>query len=154
MKQNTTARKSDAENANGIQLANEEKETEQKFLVVSMKKEQEQIKDVPITEEFYPTEQGKIEQVKPQPTIEEIKRKNEILRRLTAKYDVLQEKRQRVENFEISHDQDTASVTVSDATGEVFESNSPKTIGKLIEFWKEEFNSALLELEKEIRLNA
>ena len=39
MKQNTTARKSDAENANGIQLANEEKETEQKFLVVSMKSE-------------------------------------------------------------------------------------------------------------------
>ena len=45
-----------------------------------------------------------------------------------------------MENFKISHDTDTASVTVSDATGEVFESNSPKTIGKLIEFWTEEFN--------------
>lgn len=100
------------------------------------------------------------EEVKPvettvtQLTIEDIKRKNEVLRRLTAKYDLLQDKRRRVENFAISHDQDTASVTVSDATGEVFESNSPKTINKLIEFWKEEFNSALSEVEKEIRENA
>ena len=70
-------------------------------------------------------------------TIDEIKRKNEVLRRLTAKYDTLQDKRRRVENFKISHDTDTATVTVSDATGEVFESNSPKTIGKLIEFWQE-----------------
>lgn len=101
------------------------------------------------TNEVKPTEQ-----VKTILTIDEIKRKNEVLRRLTAKYDLLQDKRRRVENFAISHDQDTASVTVSDATGEVFESNSPKTINKLIEFWKEEFNSALSEVEKEIRENA
>lgn len=85
------------------------------------------------------------------PTIEEIKRKNEVLRRLTERYDSLQDKRRRVENFHISHDRDTATVTVEDASGEVFESNSPKTIGKLIDFWKEEFNSALADLEKEIR---
>ena len=107
------------------------------------------VKSEETTNEVKPTEQ-----VKTILTIDEIKRKNEVLRRLTAKYDLLQDKRRRVENFAISHDQDTASVTVSDATGEVFESNSPKTINKLIEFWKEEFNSALSEVEKEIRENA
>ena len=105
--------------------------------------------------EVKPAEEVKpVETTVTQLTIEDIKRKNEVLRRLTAKYDLLQDKRRRVENFAISHDQDTASVTVSDATGEVFESNSPKTINKLIEFWKEEFNSALSEVEKEIRENA
>ena len=87
-------------------------------------------------------------------SIDEIKRKNEVLSRLTAKYDLLTEKRRRVENFEISHDRDTASLTVEDANGEVFESNSPKTIAKLIEFWKEEFNTVLAEVEKEIRETA
>lgn len=99
------------------------------------------------------TETPKIEEHKA-PTIEEIKRKNEVLRRLTERYDSLQDKRRRVENFHISHDRDTATVTVEDASGEVFESNSPKTIGKLIDFWKEEFNAALTELEKEIRETA
>lgn len=153
MKQNTVARASDAENATGIQLS---KTNDERFLVVAMKPQEEETeKDkTQQVEELKPAEQLPIETAKPLLTIEEIKRKNEVLRRLTAKYDALQGKRERVENFEISHDQDTASVTVSDATGEVFESNSPKTIGKLIEFWKDEFNTAISEIEKEIRMNA
>ena len=147
MNQNTTARKSDAKNADGILS----KVNDDRILVVSMKPEQA---EVPNAEKLKLSEQEPTEKAKSILTIEEIKRKNEVLRRLTAKYDALQEKRERVENFEISHDQDTASVTVSDATGEVFESNSPKTIGKLVEFWKEEFSTALIELEKEIRQNA
>jgi len=84
-------------------------------------------------------------------SIEDIKRKSEVLSRLTVKWDALNEKRKRVENFAISHDGDTAAVRVFDASGEVFESNSPKTIGKLIEFWKEEFSDTLEKVEKEMR---
>ena len=84
-------------------------------------------------------------------SIEEIKRKSEVLSRLSVKWDSLNEKRRRVEDFAISHDGDTAAVRVKDANGEVFESNSPKTIGKLIEFWKEEFAEAINSVEKEMR---
>lgn len=84
-------------------------------------------------------------------TIEDIKRKSEVLTRLSKKYDDLQEKRKRVENFQISHDTDSASVQVYDANGEAFESHSPKTIGKLIQFWMEEFTEAIAETEKKMR---
>ena len=88
---------------------------------------------------------------KPVQSIEDIKRKSEVLSRLTVKWDTLAEKRRRVENFAISHDGDTASAIVRDSQGEVFESNSPKTIGKLIEFWKAEFSEAIANVEKEMR---
>jgi len=73
------------------------------------------------------------------------------LSRLSVKWDSLAEKRRRVENFAISHDGDTASAIIRDAQGEVFESNSPKTIGQLIEFWKAEFSEAIANVEKEMR---
>ena len=92
-----------------------------------------------------------IAETKPVQSIEEIKRKSEVLSRLSVKWDSLNEKRRRVEDFAISHDGDTASVRVRDAQGELFESNSPKTIGKLIEFWKEEFSEAIAGVEKEMR---
>ena len=92
-----------------------------------------------------------IAEPKPVQSIEEIKRKSEVLSRLSVKWDSLNEKRRRVEDFAISHDGDTASVRVRDAQGELFESNSPKTIGKLIEFWKEEFSDAIAGVEKEMR---
>ena len=92
-----------------------------------------------------------IAEPKPVQSIEEIKRKSEVLSRLSVKWDSLNEKRRRVEDFAISHDGDTASVRVRDAQGELFESNSPKTIGKLIEFWKEEFAEAINSVEKEMR---
>ena len=92
-----------------------------------------------------------IPEPKPVQSIEEIKRKSEVLSRLSVKWDSLNEKRRRVEDFAISHDGDTASVRVRDAQGELFESNSPKTIGKLIEFWKEEFSDAIAGVEKEMR---
>jgi hypothetical protein len=90
-------------------------------------------------------------EAKPIQSIEDIKRKSEVLSRLTAKWDRLAEKRRRVENFSISHDGDTASAIIKDAQGEVFESNSPKTIGQLIEFWKAEFSEAIAQVEKEMR---
>ena len=92
-----------------------------------------------------------ITEVKPVLSIEDIKRKSEVLSRLSVKWDSLAEKRRRVENFAISHDGDTASAIIRDAQGEVFESNSPKTIGQLIEFWKAEFSEAIANVEKEMR---
>lgn len=86
-----------------------------------------------------------------QPTIEDIKRKAEKLTKLSRKYDDLIDKLHRVEDFVISHDHETASVKVKDAMNFTFESNSPKTIGKLIEFWKEEFSEAIAGVEKEMR---
>jgi hypothetical protein len=90
-------------------------------------------------------------EAKPILSIEDIKRKSEVLNRLTVKWDTLTEKRRKVENFAISHDGDTSAAIVRDAHGEVFESNSPKTIGKLIEFWKAEFSEAIANVEKEMR---
>lgn len=87
-------------------------------------------------------------------TLDEIKRKNEILTRLITKREVIAEKLKRVENFKISHDGDTATVLITDAKGEEFESNSPKTIENLIEFWLKEFGDALKNIEEEIRANA
>ena len=92
-----------------------------------------------------------IAEAKPVLSIEDIKRKSEVLSRLSVKWDSLAEKRRRVENFAISHDGDTASAIIRDAQGEVFESNSPKTIGQLIEFWKAEFSEAITNVEKEMR---
>ena len=92
-----------------------------------------------------------IAEAKPVLSIEDIKRKSEVLSRLSVKWDSLAEKRRRVENFAISHDGDTASAIIRDAQGEVFESNSPKTIGQLIEFWKAEFSEAIANVEKEMR---
>ena len=92
-----------------------------------------------------------ISEVKPVLSIEDIKRKSEVLSRLSVKWDSLAEKRRRVENFAISHDGDTASAIIRDAQGEVFESNSPKTIGQLIEFWKAEFSEAIANVEKDMR---
>ena len=108
----------------------------------------ETLNEEPTAETVKPIEEKK------QLTIDEIKRKNEVLRRLTSKYDDVSLKLWRIENFKISADRETATVQVTDASGEEFQSNSPKTIGKLIEFWTDEFKNALAELEKEIRENA
>ena len=101
-----------------------------------------------------PAEPAKVEEAKKQLTIEEIKRKNEILRRLTQRYDEVSLKLFKIENFKISSDSETSSVFLTDANGESFQSNSPKTVQKVIQFWTDEFKNALSEIEKEIRENA
>ena len=127
--------------------------------VVEFKKSAEEVPSEPITQEVTAEQPIQLEK-EPTPTIiaekpvqiiEDIKRKSEVLSRLTIKWDSLAEKRRRLENFAISHDRDTAEARVRDAQGEVFESNSPKTIGKLIEFWKSEFSEAIANVEKEMR---
>ena len=106
----------------------------------------------PLPEETAPP--AKVETVKPQLTIEDIKRKNEVLKRLTDKYDRLQDKLRRVENFKLSSDRETATIVVTDSNGEEFMSNSQKTLVQLIAFWHDEFKQAIAEVEKEIRENA
>lgn len=101
-----------------------------------------------------PAEPAKVEEAKKQLTIEEIKRKNEVLRRLTQRYDDISLKLFKIENFKISSDRDTSSVYLTDANGESFQSNSPKTVQKVIQFWTDEFKNALSDIEKEIRENA
>ena len=119
--------------------------------VINFKSSAEDVKSEPtIPEEVKPIQTEAITE-KPVQSIEDIKRKSEVLSRLTVKWDALNEKRKRVENFAISHDGDTAAVRVFDASGEVFESNSPKTINKLVEFWKAEFTETLENVEKEMR---
>lgn len=119
--------------------------------VINFKSSAEDVKSEPtISEEVKPNQTEAITEKHVQ-SIEDIKRKSEVLSRLTVKWDALNEKRKRVENFAISHDGDTAAVRVFDASGEVFESNSPKTIIKLIEFWEDEFSEALEKVEKEMR---
>lgn len=126
--------------------------------VINFKSSAEDVKSEPITSEAVAelqtqptTEPAPVIEAKPTRSIEEIKRQSEVLSRLSTKWDELNEKRRRVENFAISHDTDTAAVRVKDANGEVFESNSPKTIGQLIEFWKVEFSEAIANVEKEMR---
>jgi hypothetical protein len=138
--------------------------TEKAAKVIEFKASAEETASEPITEEVKPQE-VKAEEVKaeiiapvqaapeakPVQSIEDIKRKSEVLSRLTAKWDSLIEKRKRVENFAISHDGDTASAIIKDAHGEIFESNSPKTISRLIDFCKDEFSEAISIVEKEMR---
>lgn len=103
--------------------------------------------------EVKPTEVKPVEEVKPL-TIEDIKRKNEVLKRLTDKYDRLNDKLRRVENFKLSSDRETATIVVTDSNGEEFQSNSQKTMVQLIAFWHEEFKQAIADVEREIRENA
>ena len=126
-----------------------------------------QTEEKPVMEVVYPEKnkqktdlQEKAEDVQALPTakevlkpltIDELKRKVELLTRYAQKHGELTEKRKQVENFIISHDKETATVMVHDAQGEVFQSNSPKTIGKLIEFWLEEFTTAISETESKMR---
>ena len=120
-----------------------------KMEVVYPKKEKVKTDLQEKAEDVQPLTQIK-EEAKPL-TIDELKRKAELLTMYAQKHGELTEKRKQVENFIISHDKETATVMVHDAQGEVFQSNSPKTIGKLIEFWLEEFTSAINETESKMR---
>jgi len=129
--------------------------------VSKLQEKAEDVKAEPIDQER-PTEATAIapEEVKPteQPTptietqsIEDIKRKAELLTRLSAKYDDLIEKRKRMENFVVSHDNDTANIVLHDARGESFTSTNPTAIAQFIEFCKVGFTEAIFKIEKQMR---
>jgi hypothetical protein len=83
--------------------------------------------------------------------IEDLKNRAIALSLLNQKHDGLTEKRKRLERFAIVHEQDNAQIWVTDANGEEFRSNSPKSIARLIEFWKEEFHEAIEENERQMK---
>ena len=70
---------------------------------------------------------------------------------LQKKHSELTAKRQEVKEFDITSDQQNATITVTDKTGKTITSNSPKSIKKLMEFWTEEFTTAIDEVETEIK---
>lgn len=84
-------------------------------------------------------------------TLEQLKNAAITLTLLNQKHDSLTEKMKRLERFSIVHEKENAQIQIVDAKGEEFESNSPKSIAKLIEFWKDEFKEAIDEVETEIR---
>ena len=77
--------------------------------------------------------------------------KAEKLHLLKVKYEELNEKRKRLEKFEISHDKDNAQMTLVDAAGESFESSNPNCIRRLIDIWKEDFAAAIAGVENQMR---
>lgn len=84
------------------------------------------------------------------PTTEEIKDKAVVLYHLQQKHNELQNKRRALDEFSITTDRNNATISVVDSKGTKFTSNNPKSINKLIEFWKEEFNTAIEEVEIEM----
>jgi hypothetical protein len=84
-------------------------------------------------------------------SMEELKNRAVAISLLNQKHDELTDKRKRLERFAIVHEQDNAQIRVKDANGEEFRSSSPKSIAKLIEFWKEEFSEAIEANEKQIK---
>lgn len=93
----------------------------------------------------------KKEVVKKEPTLQELKNRATIIHLLDEKHTKLTAKRSSLDSFRIKHESENAQIVVTDANGEEFKSSSPKTIGKLIGFWKEEFDEAITEIENEIK---
>ncbi|WP_099463387.1 hypothetical protein [Parabacteroides provencensis] len=84
-------------------------------------------------------------------SISAIMEKAEKLHLLTLKYEELTGKRKSLDLFAISHDNDNAQLQLADAKGLSFESCNPKCIKKVIDIWKEEFSTAIDEVEKQMR---
>lgn len=83
--------------------------------------------------------------------ISSIMEKAEKLHLLTLKYEELTGKRKSLDLFDISHDKDNAQLQLADAKGLSFESCNPKCIKKVIDIWKDEFSTAINEVEKQMR---
>ena len=84
-------------------------------------------------------------------TMEELTDKAERLHLLRTKYQEVKEKRKQLENFSISHDQNNAQLTLVDAKGASITTSNPTSIGKLLIDWMAELNSALSNVENDMR---
>ncbi|MDR2824017.1 MAG: hypothetical protein LBB41_02315 [Prevotellaceae bacterium] len=85
-------------------------------------------------------------------TIQQLKDKSARMYLLQKKHTELCEKRAMLDNFAISHERENVIATVVDCNNLKFSSNSPKTIAKLLEFWKSEFETAICEVERELKI--
>ena len=96
-------------------------------------------------------ETPKPQEEKKAPTLADLKNRATIVFLLQEKHTKLSEKRASLDKFTITHEKDNATAIVEDVNGLEFKSSSPKTIGKLIEFWKAEFDEAINEVESELK---
>lgn len=102
--------------------------------------------------EVKPKEVKLKEVVKKEPTLQELKNRATIIHLLDEKHTKLTAKRSSLDSFRIKHESENAQIVVTDANGEEFKSSSPRTISKVLEFWKEEFDEAITEIENEIKI--
>lgn len=84
-------------------------------------------------------------------TFEEIRTKGAMLFNLSAKYDQVKAKADELSKFKILHNKDVAQIQLKDALGNTFISGNPKAIGKFIAYCSEELQTALQEVEDEMR---
>jgi hypothetical protein len=119
-----------SKNSNAVSMAAEKSETKILQLPVQEGEKPAELKSLPI---------------------EDLKNRAIALALLNQKHDGLTEKRKRLERFAIVHEHENAQIRVTDANGEEFVSNSPKSIARLIDFWKEEFREAIEESETQIK---
>ena len=89
---------------------------------------------------------------KKEPTLQELKNRATLIHLLDEKHTKLTAKRSSLDRFIIKHESENAQIVVTDANGEEFKSSSPRTIGKVLEFWKQEFDEAITEIENEIKI--
>lgn len=101
------------------------------------KKDQEQTPSIPVHKEL---------------TVLDLKTRATIIHLLSEKHTMLSTKRASLDTFTVKHDDENAVITVRDANGEEFKSSSPKTVKKLVEFWKDEFDEKIEEIENELRI--
>lgn len=85
-------------------------------------------------------------------SVTDLKSRATVIHLLSEKHTTLTAKRASLDTFTVKHDDENAVITVRDANGEEFKSSSPKTIKKLVEFWKEEFDEKIAEIESELRI--
>lgn len=113
--------------------------TEQESKKSGLQNSAEDITALPVVQEIKPI------------SLDELKRKVEMLTNLSKKHDDESQKLKRIENFAVLHDNTTAEILLKDANGETFRSHSPEAISKFIDVCKSEFNLKLSDIEKQMR---
>jgi len=84
------------------------------------------------------------------PTLQDFKDKAVTAFHLQQKHSELTKKRRDLEEFAITSDSQNATIKVTDNNGKSFSSSNPKSMKRLIEYWKEEFTTAIEEVENEL----
>lgn len=111
-------------------------------------------KQEPPLQEVPPTETKEVTttqaDAKRVPTMEEIKQCADKLFLLKEKHTKIQQKRVDLSKFEISHENNHATIIIRDANGLEFQSSSPKTIARVLESWDNDFKEGQMEVEKRI----
>ena len=84
-------------------------------------------------------------------SIDELTERAERLNLQRLKYEEIKEKRKQLQTFAISHDDKNAQLTIIDAKGARITTNSPLSIGQVINIWGAELDSHLERVENEMR---